>query len=111
MRPDVERAVLIQLQAVGLKKLPPAVIDKLVDSVAADVSAALAKSVCRRTAPRNVAKAFAECVMGGRAGDSKGAASPFGKLPVANPDRDETDRLICQHSEPQNATSTKEDGQ
>ncbi len=99
MRTHIEKAVQGQLQAVGLKKLPSAVVTAIIDAVSNDMAAALAKSVGKRTAPKSLARVFAECVLGVGAGDSKGAHSPFGQLPCANPVRDETTRLIGTHSD------------
>ena len=75
-----------QLQAVELKKLPPAVITGLVHAVTGDLAAAVAKAVSKRPSPKAVARAFAECVMGVRAADSKGSECPFGQLRSANED-------------------------
>jgi hypothetical protein len=99
MRTHIEKAVQVQLQAVGLKKLPPAVVTAIIDAVSNDMAAALAKSVGKRTAPKALARVFAECVLGGGARDSKGSNAPFGQLPCANPVRDETTRLIGTHSD------------
>ena len=99
MRTHIEKAVQVQLQAVGLKKLPPAVVISIIDAVSNDMAAALAKSVGKRTAPKALARVFAECVLGGGDRDSKGSNAPFGQLPCANPVRDETARLIGTHSD------------
>lgn len=99
MKAQIEKAVQNQLHASGLKKLPPAVVTTIIDAVAGDMAAALAKSVGKRTKPRALARAFAECVLGVGARDSKGNGVPFGQLPCANPARDETPRLIGTHSD------------
>jgi hypothetical protein len=99
MRTHIERAVQVQLQAVGLKKLPPAVVTAIIDAVSGDMAKALAKSVGKRTAPKALARVFAECVLGGGARDSKGSNAPFGQLRPANPVRDETETLIGTHSD------------
>jgi len=49
MRSDIERCIHNQLLALGLRKLPPAVVDALVDKVSADLSMAMAKAVGKRT--------------------------------------------------------------
>ena len=98
MNTDFDKAVRNQLQAVGLRKLPPAVVARLVEAVAGDMAVALEKSLTKRTAPKAVARVFAECVLKGeRARESKGNGVPFGQLCPAN--ASEPGTLIGTHSE------------
>jgi hypothetical protein len=56
MRTYIEKAVLIQLQAVGLKKLPPAVVAAIIDAMSDDMAAALAAGVLTLTRQQIPAK-------------------------------------------------------
>jgi hypothetical protein len=100
MRGFISKKVRVKLQAGGMKKLPFSVISAVVESVKADIAVALEKSVAKWTAPRRIARTFTECVSGKRARDSKGNGVPFGQLPCASPERDETTRLIGTHAFP-----------
>jgi hypothetical protein len=97
MSKEIESAVRSRLGTAGLRKLPPAVIARLVEIVAGDMTVALEKSLVKRTSPKAVARVFAECVMAGAVGDYKGAVSPFGQLCPAN--ACEPRILIGEHSE------------
>ena len=97
MSKEIESAVRSRLGTAGLRKLPPAVIARLVETVAGDMTVALEKSLVKRTSPKAVARVFAECVMGGGARESKGNGVPFGQLCPAN--ASETRTLIGTHSE------------
>ena len=107
MHSDFQKAVQIQLQTAGLRKLPPMVVARLVEAVADDMGAALAKSVVRRTAPKAVARLFAECVCSGQGLQGR---QPLDQLCSAKP-QDETGTLIGTHSQTDGGDSIQEDGQ
>ena len=94
MNTDFDKAVRNQLQAVGLRKLPPAVIVRLVETVAGDMAVALGKSLTKRTAPKAVARAFAECVCSGQGLQGR---QPLDQLCRAN--ASEAPTIIGTHSE------------
>ncbi len=107
MHSDFQKAVQNQLHSAGLRKLPPIVIARLVEAVAADMGSALAKSVARRTAPKAVARAFAECVCSGQGLQGR---QPLDQSPYGHP-QDVTERQIGTHSQTDGDNKKQEDNQ